>query len=524
MAYFVLYLVLTAFLLAYRPGSTKAEVSPQFRMALIVSVFALIIGALIVIPVRLACTAAFTAAMPEFTRVKDRLSLAGYSDGNYLRIAQGPIQLSDVVVMTVKSHEIGTNKSIGSYWRGRIFDRYTGHGWQASVEYVRVEPYNQSEIDITEQNITHQYGQPPQKTDGMLDQTISARILPNRELYAAAEPVFIESRCRVLSRNGFNSWHGLYSYNGVARYRVISEPPVSDPNKLRKAGTDYPPLVQSLFLQKVIGTYNVGQLAKEITEGINNPYDKVLAIQKYLANNYSYDLNAPPAPPGMDAVNYFLFTSRTGYCDVFASAMVVMCREVGVPARLATGFATGVYDSESDQYKVRDMDRHAWAEVYFPNCGWVTFDPTESTLTNGENWVQHVMKAVRRTLGGIFGGTMAVPLTILLLVSCGVIAFGSEIRSIRLLRRSTAPSKLHAVAVARYSAICRSLRVNDKQLTPIEAVSAGTSASSEARRIAIDAAKMFNEIRYGSKQVTSGDIRQLEKLHKELKAAIKGKN
>jgi hypothetical protein len=91
-----------------------------------------------------------------------------------------------------------------------------------------------------------------------------------------------------------------------------------------------------------------------------------------------YSLDVVPPPQGQDAVDYFLSDSQTGYCDYFASAMAVMLRSVGVPARVASGYARGTQDAPGGQYVVRDNNAHSWVEVYFPRYGWVEFDPSPS--------------------------------------------------------------------------------------------------------------------------------------------------
>src|SRR5205823_4592861 len=81
-------------------------------------------------------------------------------------------------------------------------------------------------------------------------------------------------------------------------------------------------------------------------------------------------------PAGQDVVDYFLFTEKQGYCDSFATSLVMLCRSIGIPARAASGFLTGEKDSAKGQFIVREKDKHQWCEVYFPNIGWVKFDPT----------------------------------------------------------------------------------------------------------------------------------------------------
>jgi hypothetical protein len=117
------------------------------------------------------------------------------------------------------------------------------------------------------------------------------------------------------------------------------------------------------------------ELARDVAGDAPTVYDRAVAIEHYL-RAYPYTLELPDPPTGRDLVDYFLFERQEGYCDYYASAMVVMARSVGVPARLASGYAQGSYDHESDRWVVREKDAHSWVEVCFPGIGWVEFEPT----------------------------------------------------------------------------------------------------------------------------------------------------
>jgi hypothetical protein len=119
-------------------------------------------------------------------------------------------------------------------------------------------------------------------------------------------------------------------------------------------------------------------LAREAAAGMKTDYDKAIAIKAKIENTALYDLDAPAVPPDEDAVEYFLFNSKQGYCDLFASAMVIMARAVGIPARYATGYYPFRDERDSDgRFLLRASDRHAWAELFFKDVGWVPFDATE---------------------------------------------------------------------------------------------------------------------------------------------------
>jgi hypothetical protein len=112
-----------------------------------------------------------------------------------------------------------------------------------------------------------------------------------------------------------------------------------------------------------------------ITQGLETPYEKTTAITTFLRSEIEYVNPLPePVPQGEDPLEWILFDLKQGFCNYYASLEVLMLRSQGIPARLAVGFAQGEIDGEV--YIVRNLDRHAWPEVYFPGIGWVEFEPT----------------------------------------------------------------------------------------------------------------------------------------------------
>jgi hypothetical protein len=99
-------------------------------------------------------------------------------------------------------------------------------------------------------------------------------------------------------------------------------------------------------------------------------------IRDWLLGEILYDFFPPPQAPGTDAVDQFLFIDQRGVCEQYVSAMVIMLRHLGVPSRLVSGFGSGQYNQITGYYEVRANDAHSWVEVYFPEIGWVPFDPT----------------------------------------------------------------------------------------------------------------------------------------------------
>lgn len=160
------------------------------------------------------------------------------------------------------------------------------------------------------------------------------------------------------------------------RYEGVSSLPQIPPRQLRNASTAYPRNVQDTYLQVPPGLDpRIQQLAESATAHASNPYDKAMALELYLKTHYGYTLDLR-GDPGSDPLAYFLFTRRAGHCEYFASAMAIMLREIGIPSRYATGFLPGEFNDVGGDYIIRASDAHAWVEVYFPDYGWITFDPT----------------------------------------------------------------------------------------------------------------------------------------------------
>jgi transglutaminase-like putative cysteine protease len=149
-------------------------------------------------------------------------------------------------------------------------------------------------------------------------------------------------------------------------------------DKLMASSADYPPDIADRYLQLPEDfPQRVRELADSLTADAKNAYEKAVAIKTYLAK-IPYSLKIETPPPDADGVDYFLFTQKSGYCVYFASAMAVMLRSTGIPARMVVGFLPGQHDAEQHRYIIRDRDYHAWTEVYFPGYGWIKFDPTPS--------------------------------------------------------------------------------------------------------------------------------------------------
>jgi transglutaminase-like putative cysteine protease len=146
---------------------------------------------------------------------------------------------------------------------------------------------------------------------------------------------------------------------------------------LQKAGASYPTWVTDRYLQIPNSVPDrVKQLAEEITASYDTPYDKASAIESFLRSEIEYNEKIEAPPPDRDPVDYILFDLKQGYCDYYASSMAVMLRSLGIPSRIVSGYAQGHFDPDRQTYVVLMQDAHTWVEVFFPNYGWIEFEPT----------------------------------------------------------------------------------------------------------------------------------------------------
>ncbi len=134
---------------------------------------------------------------------------------------------------------------------------------------------------------------------------------------------------------------------------------------------DDDPPDQMLAQNRLTRTY---ALSQQLLDGAETQEDYVQAVLRYLGDeSFTYTESPPAAGRTLDG---FLFDAKTGYCQQYSGAMALLLRMAGIPARVVTGFSTGATDTKTNEYVVRDFDAHSWVEVYYPDWGWITFDPT----------------------------------------------------------------------------------------------------------------------------------------------------
>jgi hypothetical protein len=187
----------------------------------------------------------------------------------------------------------------------------------------------------------------------------------------------------------------LAALASVESYRANSLQLDVSAQELRDSPGIYPVWVRDQFLVLPDSVpERVRSLGRDLSASGLTPYDRAIGIQNYL-REFPYTLDVPAPPPGRDAADFFLFDLKKGYCDYYATTMVVLARAAGLPARMVMGYASGSYDFEQARYFVTENNAHAWVEIYFTGIGWVEFEPTASQpaivyaeASNGESPAQ----------------------------------------------------------------------------------------------------------------------------------------
>jgi transglutaminase-like putative cysteine protease len=266
------------------------------------------------------------------------------------------------------------------YLRTVTYDQYTGRGWESSEAVRRqVAPGDFLFEDATSERPTIPESVNVYRIAVEMEQTIG------RNLFTAGSPIRVYAPSVVHEPRGEPLLGAIEHANPLSAgesYELDVAISIATEAELGGAGGDYPQEVSDLYLDTTGVTDQTRALADQLTSGLPNNYQKAKALARYLRTDDSFHYDTEPgAPPeGKDIVDYFLFdpeSNRTGYCQYYASAMVMMARSIGLPARLAGGLAPGERQ-EDDTFLYRESNAHAWAEIYFPGYGWQIFEATKS--------------------------------------------------------------------------------------------------------------------------------------------------
>ena len=342
-----------------------------------------------------------TASRP-WLKTKDRLSFMFAS----LRASVGLVQnfygntlplglgnpLSDRVILEVEGPTTPPNLD-RFYWEARIYDTYESNQWVSTIQTKR--DLSSESVDIN---------QPGADVRPVVTFTFFPHD-PISNIFTVPEPLWVSLPSQAYmttNPDGSVDFSMMMSKDFIHpgdQYTIRSAVDAQTVSELKAASISYPQWVLDEYLQLPTDiTSRTRELAKDIASGLGNPYDIVNAVTDYLRNNIEYNQSISQPPPNQERLDWFLFDYKKGYCNYYASAEVVLLRSLGIPARMAVGFAQGEREvppipqlppgvsrdiireqiSETSTYIVRQKDAHAWPEVFFPGIGWVIFEPTVS--------------------------------------------------------------------------------------------------------------------------------------------------
>lgn len=274
------------------------------------------------------------------------------------------------------------------YWLARIYDRYQNGEWTSNYPFA--QNYKAQQPIVTSPFIQ---GRQITTFDFYTYKNLGLLFAP-AQIVSVSRPVTIYELPNPQGVPDVSLLELNTQMFSGERYQALSSLSTVSERELRAAGTDYPDWVTQTYLQVPADiTPRTRALAKRIAAGLTDPYDIAQAVTQYLRENITYSRVIPPLPTNQEPIDWFLFDLKEGFCNYYATAEVIILRSLGIPARLAVGYAQG--DPVSPQatpggpppslanlgpqiYQVREKDSHAWPQVYFPGLGWIEFEPTSS--------------------------------------------------------------------------------------------------------------------------------------------------
>lgn len=348
------------------PAAAWAGLGPLLRWPFVSSVSALVLGML---PATLALFFVLPRIQAGFLSgsLLPPIAMSGFSE--QVRLGEiGVIQLSDAPVMRVRLQdpEGRPASAAGAHWRGLAMDHFDGRTWSLCDK-------RRSRLGWVGGARSHG---PPRSQPWSLRQEITLEPLDSRVLFFLARPTGIYGGFRSLEAAQTD---GFYMPGARTRqtYVVYSEPPAADPASLRASDPRASPeavLIPGTQLPAGLDP-RIAALATEWTRGGASALDEALLVQQRLRDGFTYSLEQP-ASAARDPLAAFLFDVREGHCEYFATAMAVLLRTRGIPARIVNGLLGGEWNPAGGYWLLRQRDAHSWVEVHFPGIGWVTFDPT----------------------------------------------------------------------------------------------------------------------------------------------------
>ena len=356
------------------------EQERRLTRALVLAALSVALGAMIIGGALFFFFPRFSAGYLGRTSLQPTL-MSGFSDD--VELGQiGEIKKNSEVVMRVR-----TGKPVGYpglRWRGIALTTFDGKRWYSPDRENFPVPAGLSGWI----NVQDKAGE-QDRTATVLRYTVLLQPIATDTIFAPANAVSVRGN---LSGEGSNTdvgarhsyvlrdrtgslFNPFHNFNTL-RYEGYSLLPAMNLAGLRLASADYPEDIRDTYLQLPPQLDpRIPELARQITARSQTPFDRTITVENYLRSRFTYTLNLT-GKPGVDPLAHFLFETRAGHCEYFASALAIMLRTLGIPTREVNGFLPGEYNDLGEDYIVRASDAHSWVEVYFPGTGWMTFDPT----------------------------------------------------------------------------------------------------------------------------------------------------
>ena len=290
--------------------------------------------------------------------------------GEQFLLGRGIPQSSDILFTA----EVNASAQflVRPYWRDRVYDRYENGIWTS--DYEKREVWS----DVDPDQFTDFRGRTLVEFQVMADENLEL-------LHAVSQPIALDRAAEfsfAQNEDGYQDLAALFAQSPVLpgeTYVVQASVAVPTSDQLRAAGTAYPTWVSERYLQLPTDfSPQIAELAQILSQGQETPYNIAVVITIYLRREIEYVDQMPIAPVNRDPIEWMLFDQKQGFCNYYATAEVLMLRSLGIPARLAVGYAQGEPETAEGRlaYVVRLRDAHAWPEVFFPDIGWVEFEPT----------------------------------------------------------------------------------------------------------------------------------------------------
>ena len=282
-------------------------------------------------------------------------AVTGFSD----RLSLGEvaaIKKNEAVAMRVSIDQPGRFGGREFYWRGLALDLFDGRKWERSKTSL---------TPLRRVGGAYLVDEWVGNTAPLIRQEIILEPTGSPALFTLSKPMAISGKLRHLFRDPLGNIRAAFPFPFQISYEVFSYLEASRPEEA----------LVSNFLQLPAMDSRIVLLSRRLTEGVSDELKKARALERYLRENYRYSLEGLPVGGG-DPLALFLFEVRQGDCEYFSSALAVMLRSLGIPARVVNGYLGGNWNPYGEYYLIRQSDAHSWVEAYFANQGWVTLDPT----------------------------------------------------------------------------------------------------------------------------------------------------